>query len=51
MKLAANLIYIIAGLAVCLWLFTRPLLKLAAGLAIILAPVAVPELILHWLAA
>lgn len=45
MKLAANIIYICAELGICLWILIRPLLKLAVALAIILTPVAVPELI------
>jgi len=48
MKLAANLIYICAAHAICFWLgILRPLLKLACGVAIMLAPVAIPELILR----
>lgn len=48
MKLAANLIYFCAELAICFWLgILRPLLTLAALAAVVIAPVAIPELILH----
>lgn len=50
MKLLANLIYIGAELAICLWLgVLRPLLTLAAVGAVVLAPVAVPELLFRLL--
>lgn len=50
MKLLANLIYICAELATCLWLgVLRPLFTLAAVGAVVLAPVAVPELIFRLL--
>lgn len=50
MKLLANLIYICAELAICLWLgVLRPLLTLATVGAVVLAPVAVPELIFRLL--
>lgn len=48
MKIAANLIYICAELAICFWLgILRPLLTLAAVAAVVIAPVAIPELILR----
>ncbi len=49
MKLAAAIICFAIELAICLWILTRPLLKLAAVLAALLAPVAIPELIFRLL--
>lgn len=50
MKLAANIIYLCAELATCLWLgVLRPLLTPAAAGAVVLAPVAEPELIFRLL--
>ena len=50
MKLAANIIYICAELAICLWQgILRPLFTLAAVGAVVLAPVAIPELIFRLL--
>lgn len=50
MKLAANIIYICAELAICFWLgILRPLLTLAALGAVVIAPVAIPELIFRLL--
>lgn len=50
MKLAANIIYIVAELAICLWQgILRPLFTLAAVGAVVIAPVAIPELIFRLL--
>ena len=49
MKLAATSTCFFIELAICLWILTRPLLKLDAVLAAVLAPVAIPELIFRLL--
>ena len=49
MKLAANITCFFIELAICLWILTRPLLKLDAVLAAVLAPVAIPEFIFRLL--